>query len=127
MFLARALLIGVVATSECDTSSFKLPAGRPLPLDEEVLMEKDITFVVDIEGNTDITVINRGRGMTMSEGGHEVFATLDVAKGSEKKSLELRGWTPKTFAGHEFALTGIGEQHGGTDVKVRVTRKRKKK
>lgn len=121
MFFSRATLVGLVAIAECDTSKFKLPAGRPLPLGEEVLMEKDITHVV---GDTGITVINRGRGMTIeANGGHEVFATLDVAKGTEKKSLDLRGWDPQTFAGHEFALTGIGEKHGGTDVKVRVTKK----
>lgn len=124
MFVRTAFvlgLIGLIGAFECNPSTVAPPAGKPLPLGEEVLMDKDVVHVV---GSTDITVVNRGRGMTIEDGGgHEVFATLDVAKGSEKKSLELHGWDPQSFAGHEFALTGIGEKHGGTDVKVKVTKK----
>lgn len=116
---ALALLLG--AAPDCDDIKPMSKKGKPLPLDEEVLLDKDVVHEV---GDTGITVINRGRGMTIEgEGGHRVFATLDVAKGSEKASLELVGWDGKSFAGHTFALTGIGEQHSGTDVKVRVTKK----
>lgn len=126
--LRLGLVLGIVGALECGMSKFKLPAGRPLPLGEEVLMEKDVMHVV---GDTGITVVNRGRGMTMENGGgHEVFATLDIVApsasgggGGEKASLDLHGWDPQSFAGHEFALTGTGEKHGGTDVKVRVTKK----
>lgn len=121
--LMLVLLVGAMPDCESMLKGGSAPAApvhRPLPLDEEVLLDKDVTYAV---GDTGITVINRGRGMTIEEGGHKVFATLDVAKGDQKASLSLKGWKGKPFAGHTFALTGIGEKHGGSDVKVRVTKR----
>jgi hypothetical protein len=118
--------VSLVVAPDCEQSRAEFlrmmttASTRTLPLDEETLLDKDVVYTV---GDTGITVINRGRGMTIEgEGGHRVFATLDVAKGSKKASLELVGWKAKKFAGHSFALTGIGEQYGGGDVKVRVTK-----
>jgi hypothetical protein len=104
----------------CDRKPAK-PSGQPIGIDQVVLLDKDVVYVVE---GANISVINRGRGMTIeSEGGHKIYATLDVEHDGSRASLRLIGWDPQDFAGHSFVIAGIGEKHGGTDVKIRVTKR----
>lgn len=111
----------VLSTSAACDAKPATPSGRPIAIGKEVLLDKDTVYVVEGAG---ITVVNRGRGMTIEgEGGHKIFATLDVEHAGQRASLDLRGWDPQEFAGHSFVITGMGEKYGGSDVEIEVTKK----
>lgn len=119
--------LAALAAAACDDRRAKRHRGRDddrperrFSLGDSPLLDKDVRYGVV---GTDLVVVNRGRGMTIEkEGGHEVFCELEVEAGRERETLRLHGREARSFAGFSFVIAGIGEKHGGSDVKIRVTK-----
>ncbi len=93
---------------------------RALPVGEDTLLAAHTVYRL---GDTDITVVNRGRSMLTTRNGHEVLATIRVTRGDEGRTLHLRMGTDEdtgeAFA-HRFTITAISGAWGGSDIRIRA-------